>query len=232
MLQTIKAYRRQFADYGWLKTHWLFSFSEYYDPNNIQFGNLRVFNDDIIAPKSGFPTHSHREIEIVTIVLAGEITHQDSTGAKEVIKAGDVQRMSAGRGIAHSEFNLGQEPVHLYQIWFYPNISNVQPGYEQKTFASILEKNALIPLVSGKNVADVVKINSDASIYVAELDSDRTLEFKTDKSRGTFIYITEGDLEINGQRFKSKDQARIGQEQVLHLKAYEPTKFLLIDVSL
>ena len=117
MIHVIRADDRHFTDFGWLKTYWLFSFSEYYDPVNIQFGALRVFNDDVVAPHTGFGTHPHQEMEIITIVLDGEVTHEDSLGTKAVIRAGDVQRMSAGTGIRHSEFNLGEVPAHFYQIW-------------------------------------------------------------------------------------------------------------------
>ena len=116
MIHVIRADERHFTDFGWLKTYWLFSFSEYYDPTNIQFGALRVFNDDVVAPHTGFGTHPHEDMEIITIVLDGEVTHEDSLGTKAVIRAGDVQRMSAGTGIQHSEFNLGEAPVHFYQI--------------------------------------------------------------------------------------------------------------------
>lgn len=129
MIKIIPKGKRHFSDFGWLKTYWLFSFSDYFDPDNTRFGALRVFNDDIVAPGTGFPTHPHREMEIITIVLEGEITHKDSMGNKMVIRAGDVQRMSAGTGIIHSEFNLGDEPVHFYQIWIYPDEAELQPGY-------------------------------------------------------------------------------------------------------
>ncbi len=117
MIDIIKADQRHFSDFGWLQTYWLFSFSSYFDPQNIRFGSLRVFNDDVVNPGTGFPTHPHEEMEIITIVLEGEMTHQDSMGNKTVIKAGDVQRMSAGTGLTHSEYNLAEKPVHFYQIW-------------------------------------------------------------------------------------------------------------------
>ena len=121
MIEIVKAGARHLSDFGWLKTYWLFSFSDYYDPRNIQFGALRVFNDDVVQPGTGFPTHPHEEMEIVTIVLDGEMTHQDSMGNKTVIRTGDVQRMSAGTGLTHSEYNLADRPVHFYQIWIFPD---------------------------------------------------------------------------------------------------------------
>jgi redox-sensitive bicupin YhaK (pirin superfamily) len=230
MLQIIKAENRHFGDFGWLKTYWLFSFSNYYDPNNLQFGTLRVFNDDVILPGTGFNTHSHQEMEIVTIVLNGEITHKDSIGTQDVVKKGEVQRMSAGTGIAHSEHNLGDQPLHIYQIWLYPNVSQLKPSYEQKSFANFDQKNQFLPLVSGQGLPDVVKIYSDANIYLAEIEANQILDFKTDQSRGTFVYITNGDITINNQRLTSKDQARIVNEDGLQFQAYAPTSLILIDV--
>ena len=123
MIEVTKANERHLSNFGWLKTYWLFSFSSYFDPHNIQFGALRVFNDDVVEPGTGFPTHPHEEMEIITIVINGEMTHEDSMGNKTIIRAGDVQRMSAGTGLTHSEFNLADEPVHFYQIWIYPDKS-------------------------------------------------------------------------------------------------------------
>ena len=134
MIEIIKADRRHFSDFGWLKTYWLFSFSGYFDPQNIQFGALRVFNDDVVDPGTGFPTHPHEEMEIVTIVLEGEMTHADSMGNKAKIEAGDVQRMSAGAGLAHSEFNLAEKPVHFYQIWMFPDKAGLTPSYDQRHY--------------------------------------------------------------------------------------------------
>ena len=156
MIQVIRADERHFTDFDWLKTYWLFSFSEYYDPTNIQFGALRVFNDDVVAPHTGFGTHPHEEMEIITIVLDGEVTHEDSLGTKAVMRAGDVQRMSAGTGIHHSEFNLGEVPAHFYQIWIYPDTSGLPPSYDQKSFAGTVWTNRLVPVASGQGVPDVV----------------------------------------------------------------------------
>src|SRR5210317_1860784 len=146
MIEIIKADERHFSDFGWLKTYWLFSFSNYFDPHNIQFGALRVFNDDVVEPGTGFPTHPHEEMEIVTVVLDGEITHEDSMGNKSVIRKGDVQRMSAGTGLTHSEFNLADKPVHFYQIWILPDQRGLSPSYDQKRFDTGLVKNRVYPV--------------------------------------------------------------------------------------
>ena len=230
-MKIIRADERHFSDYGWLQTHWLFSFSDYYDPTNLRFGALRVFNDDVVQPKSGFPTHPHREMEIVTTVLSGELTHEDTTGGRGVIRAGEVQRMSAGTGIAHSEFNLSDEPVHLYQIWIFPDEKGLKPGYEQRSFSAVSKKNRLLPVASGQGLADTVAIHSDATIYMSELEAGRSIDYEANISRGVFVYVTGGTLSINGERLQSKDQARIGTEGRISIKAEEDASLILIDVS-
>jgi len=228
--QIIRAERRHFSDEGWLKTHWLFSFSDYYDPENVQFGALRVFNDDVVAPSTGFPPHTHKEFEIVTTVLSGEVTHEDSMGNRAVVKAGDAQRMSAGTGITHSEYNLGDGPLHLYQIWIFPGVKGLKPSYDQKSFYPESRKNRLLPIVSGQGLPGAVTMHADASIYMADLDLGKTMEFKTNESRCIFVYVTTGYIEVNDEMLKTNDQARIIREAALKLKAREATNLILIDV--
>ncbi len=229
-VRIIKASERHFADRGWLKTYWLFSFSDYYDPDNIQFGALRVFNDDVVEPGTGFPTHPHREMEIITIVLSGEITHRDSMGNVAVIKPGDVQRMSAGVGLTHSEFNLADEPVHFYQIWIFPDQSHLPPSYDQRHFEPAAWENRLLPVASGQGFQNVVTFSTDATIYRADLDAGRGVDFDTDGSRRVFAYVTSGALSINGTRIDASDQARIDSDAPLRLEAHERTQLVLIDV--
>jgi len=231
MIKIIKADRRHFSGYGWLKTHWLFSFSNYYDPENIQFGALRVFNDDEVQPGTGFPTHPHREMEIITIVLSGEITHEDSMGNKSVIKAGDVQRMSAGTGLTHSEVNRGDRPAHFHQIWFYPEAFGLEPSYEQKSFSDSSWKNYICPIASGKGFQDVVTMNANATVFRAELHSGRSLSFDTDSTRRLFVYVMSGDLEINAQKLSECDQARIDDVADLSLKTEGGAHFIIVDVA-
>jgi len=230
MIQLIPAEKRHFTDFGWLKTYWLFSFSNYYDPQNIQFGPLRVFNDDVVLPGYGFPTHPHREMEIITIVLSGEITHEDSMGNKNVIHAGEVQRMSAGMGITHSEFNRSDHSVRFYQIWIYPDIPGLKPSYDQRAYDFSDWNNKLLPVASGKGMTDVVTFNADATIYRAELDASRILEFNTNEFRRTFVYLTAGRLCINGTILESNDQARIDLEDCIKISAEENSSFVLIDL--
>lgn len=230
MIQIIRADKRHFSDFGWLKTYWLFSFSSYYDPNNIQFGALRVFNDDVVEPGTGFPTHPHEEMEIITIVLEGQITHQDSMGNKSVIQQGDVQRMSAGTGLTHSEFNLANEPVHFYQIWIFPDERGLSPSYDQKRFDVALWKNTLYPVASGQDIPNTVTFHTNATIYLADLDASKDINYKTTQSRRIFVYVTSGEININSQKLSEKDQARIDLEDIVQIKALKPSSLILIDV--
>jgi len=231
MIRIIPSDKRHFSDFGWLKTYWLFSFSSYFDPENIQFGALRVFNDDIVAPGTGFPTHPHREMEIITIVLEGEITHKDSMGNKMVIRAGDVQRMSAGTGLTHSEFNLGDEPVHFYQVWIYPDQQKLKPSYEQNTFAREQWQNRLLPVASGQeNIDGTVEFHTDATIYRSELEKGIEIVFPVSETRRVFVYVTEGELNINGRTLEKHAQGRIDLEKELKIEALSDSHFILIDV--
>ncbi len=229
-IQIIKADTRHFSDFGWLKTYWLFSFSSYFDPHNIQFGALRVFNDDIVQPDTGFPTHPHEEMEIITIVLEGEMTHEDSMGNRTVIRAGDVQRMSAGTGLTHSEFNLAPNPVHFYQIWIFPDKAELSPTYDQKSFRPSEWQNRLFPVASGQNLPGTVTFHTDATIYRCELDKGNEVSLTDTAGRRIFVYLTKGHLSANGNMVASKDQARIDIDEPLILKTDDQADFILIDV--
>lgn len=228
MMDIIPAEKRMGADHGWLKTHYLFSFGDYYDPKNIQFGLIRVFNDDYFGPKSGFPEHPHADMEIITIVLEGEITHEDSMGHKKKVPPGDVQVMTAGSGIEHAEYNEGDKTLHLYQIWLRPSKAGLPPNYEQKTFKPQDWHNKLLAVASGEGKKGAAKISTDATIYRCELDSGKKLEFPS-KGRKVLVYLTNGSLELNGQLLKQCGQARIEGEEKLSIIAKEKTHFVLID---
>ena len=230
MIERIPAEDRHFADFGWLQTYWLFSFAHYYDPRNIQFGALRVYNDDVVASGAGFPTHPHEEMEIITVPLQGELTHKDSMGNKHVIRAGDVQRMSAGTGLTHSEYNLGTEPVRFYQIWIFPDQKGLAPTYDQKTFSPELWKNRLMPIASGQGHPGTVMFHTDAAIYRCELDEGQTVRFDTDDARRIFIYNTQGRFAVNGEVIRYRDQARIDEVTSLEIVAEKHSDFMLIDV--
>ncbi len=229
-IEIIKAEKRYFSDFGWLKTYWIFSFSNYFDPRNVQFGALRVFNDDIVEPGTGFPTHPHKEMEIVTIVLDGEITHEDSMGNRSIIRSGDVQRMSAGTGLTHSEFNLALKPVHLYQIWIVPDKARLCPTYDQKSFEPHQWKNRLLPVASGQNLPDTVTFHTDATIYRCNLDNGMEVAFQNTTHRRIFVYMTNGHLSVNGHYMSPKDQARIDIGEPLIFKADDQADFVMIDV--
>ncbi len=227
----IKADQRHFSNQGWLKTYWLFSFSNYYDPENIQFGALRVFNDDVVVGDGeGFPMHPHQEMEIITLVLDGEITHEDSMGNKTVIRPGEVQRLSAGTGITHSEFNLGKVPVHLYQIWILPGQKRLKPSYDQKRFDPEQWHNHLLPVASGQKLDGSVSFHADATIYRCRLDSGKNISLPLRDNRGIFIYPASGELSVNGENLRAHDQARIGSGKTVNLGAVQTTEFILIDV--
>jgi quercetin 2,3-dioxygenase len=231
MVQLIKSAERHHASHGWLNSYFLFSFADYYDPTNMSFGPLRVFNDDYIAPRSGFPMHPHSEMEIVTIVLKGEITHKDSIGNEKVIKAGEVQRMTAGTGITHSEENKTDEELHLYQLWFLPNRRGLQPSYEQKKMDFLDASNELVPLATGQKVLeDVIYMNSNSTIYYANLNSDKEIDFKTFDIRKTLIYVTEGHMFVNGMEVRSNDQLRLDKLDMIKIRAAKNTSFVLIDL--
>jgi redox-sensitive bicupin YhaK (pirin superfamily) len=209
------------APASWLSSYFLFSFADYFDRNNQHFGPLRVFNDDTVAPQNGFPQHPHSEMEIVTLVLEGEVSHEDTIGNRTAIVAGEVQRMTSGTGLAHSEMNRQDKPLHLYQLWFIPSQKGLAPSYEQKDLGFITGQRVL---------DDVVYMNSNSTIYWASLDTDKVIVFKTFPIRLTFIYVKQGSLVVNGTTLGPSDQARISSEDVLEITATHDAQFILIDL--
>ncbi len=234
MIRIIPAQARHLGDSGWLKSYMLFSFSNYYDPDNIQFGSLRAFNDDTVQPGRGFSTHPHSDMEIISVVLEGEITHEDNMGNSGTLGKGDVQRISAGTGIMHSELNRGHEPLHFYQIWILPSRSGLEPVYSQKKFEEQEWRNQLLPLASGKGLEKALRINADATIYRSSLEKGHIIHLNLQKDSRIFVYMSVGELSINGQRIGKGDQARIDVEQAIHMESVSsgaPAEFILIDVS-
>jgi quercetin 2,3-dioxygenase len=231
MINVIPASKRHHASHGWLNSYFLFSFADYYDFENMQWGPLRVFNDDYIAGNSGFPAHPHSEMEIVTIVLEGAVSHTDSMGNKEQVRAGEVQRMTAGTGLRHAEANDSDDELHLYQLWFIPNKRGLAPSYEQKAIDFLKEKNELIPLVSGQKVLeDVVFINSNSTIYYANLENEKEIDFKTFPIRKGLLYVTSGELFVNGVQVQKNDQVRTADVDAIRIKANADSSFILIDL--
>jgi len=230
MIQKIKAADRFHIESDWLSAYWLFSFDRYYDPANINFGPLRVFNHDTVAPRSGFPTHPHREMEIVTYILEGELTHTDSTGGRGVIHAGEVQRMTAGTGVAHSEINASKEKARLLQMWVTPAEYGLTPSYEQKQFTPEDRAARLFPIASGDKAGGAVHINQDATFYVSSLKPGKVVELSMEKGRRAFVYVIEGEIELNGETFEEGDQARITETAKIQIRGLKPSEIILIDL--
>jgi redox-sensitive bicupin YhaK (pirin superfamily) len=231
MIQVHSAASRYSADHGWLKSNFSFSFGDYYDPNNTRFGPLRVFNDDTVQAGRGFGAHPHREMEIVSVVLKGELKHEDSTGHSAVTSYGEVQRMSAGTGIIHSEVNPGVEDVELMQIWFTPNESGIAPSYETTKFDTGLMKNALLPIVSHQSGEHISLIHQDLTMYMSELESGHAIEFTQEPGRRIYVFVIEGALTLNGDTgLNRRDAARIEQTPDLKIESAAGAQFLLIDL--
>jgi hypothetical protein len=221
------------ANFGWLDSKHTFSFGRYYDPEQMGFGNLRVINEDRVQPGQGFGTHSHKDMEIISYVLEGALEHKDSIGNGSVIRPGDVQRMSAGTGIAHSEFNASQtEPVHFLQIWIVPHQAGIEPSYEQKHFP-VAEKQGKLKLVASPDGKDnSVKIHQDAYLYVAVLNEGNRANHPTNNTRSIWIQIARGSVEVNGQILQAGDGAGITQETDIELIATsDNTEVLLFDLG-
>lgn len=231
MTKIIKAQERFHAESDWLSTYWLFSFDRYYDPNNVQFGPLRVFNDDVIQPASGFGTHPHREMEIVTYVLKGALSHKDSTGGLGIISAGEVQRMTAGTGIAHSEYNASdKDPVHLLQMWVLPAEPELKPSYEQKQFTLEQREGVLLAIASGQGKTDAVKVHQDVTFYVSSVRPGDQISHELAQGRRAYLYVIDGDVAVNDYRLSAGDQARITNETRLEISSSSASEIILIDL--
>ena len=232
MIRIRRSTERGHADHGWLDTFHTFSFADYYDAAHEQFHALRVMNEDRVAPGMGFGTHGHKDMEIVTIVLEGALEHKDSLGNGEVLRPGELQRMSAGTGIRHSEFNpSATDPVHLYQIWLLPERNGLPPSYEQKAFAKGEQHNAL-RLVASPDARDgSLTIHQDARIYLSQIDANKTISHTLKKGRAAWLQTLRGALEVNGQRLEAGDGAAIESETDLQLKAAADAEIVLFDLA-
>jgi quercetin 2,3-dioxygenase len=231
MMQIKKADERFHADGGWLSTYWLFSFDYYYDPDNMSFGPLRVFNDDVIQPDSGFGMHGHKDMEIVTYVLKGALDHKDSTGGEGKIAVGEVQRMTAGTGIRHSEYNHSKdEAVHLLQMWVLPDRNGLTPSYEQKQFTNEERTGVLLPVASGQGLDGAVKVNQDVTFYVAKALPGQPLSHPLGERRRAFLYVIDGEVSVNDRALSSGDQARITETAQLDFVAARESEIILIDL--
>ncbi len=232
MITLRRSKERGGGDYGWLNTKHTFSFSDYWDPRWMGFRSLRVINEDYVAPASGFPTHPHSDMEIITYVLEGQLEHKDSLGTGSVILPGDGQRMTAGRGIRHSEYNPSKtEPVHLYQIWLLPEKKGLEPSYEQKSFPTE-EKQGKLRLIASPDAKDgSVKIRQDARLYVSLLKPGEEVTHAFGTHRHGWLQVAKGSVEVNGQSFEQGDGAAISDEPKLNIKGAQDSEVLLFDLA-
>jgi len=232
MLTIRRSGERGGGDYGWLNTKHTFSFSDYWDEKWMGFRSLRVINEDWVAPNNGFPTHPHRDMEIITYVLSGQLEHKDSLGTGSVILPGDGQRMTAGRGIRHSEYNPSStEKVHLLQIWILPDKQGYEPGYEQKTFPEA-EKRGKLRLVASRDGAEgSVKIHQDAKLFVTLLASGEEVRHQLGAKRHAWLQVAKGEVLLNGQKLQHGDGAAVSDEKELTIKGMKDAEVLLFDLA-
>jgi redox-sensitive bicupin YhaK (pirin superfamily) len=232
MITVRRAGERGHEDYGWLDTQHTFSFGEYHDPRHMGFRTLRVINEDRVRPESGFGTHSHRDMEIVSYVLGGELGHKDSMGTGSVIRPGDVQRMSAGTGVTHSEWNHSKtEPVHFLQIWILPERRGLEPSYEQKTLAPAETQNRLRLVASADGRDGSVTVHQDAQLHVARLDAGKEIAHALAAGRHAWVQVARGTVELNGTALAAGDGAAVSDEGALAIRASEPSEILLFDLA-
>jgi len=232
MLTVRPSAQRGYADHGWLQSFHSFSFAGYHDPQHMGWGNLRVINEDWIAPGTGFGTHGHRDMEIITYVVAGNLAHKDSMGNVKGIPPGDVQRMSAGRGVQHSEFNHApNETTHLLQIWIEPNVRGIAPGYEQKTFVAE-EKQGQLRLVASPDAAlGSVLIHADARLYSGLFDGGQIADLAIDPQRKAYVQVVRGELEVNGVRITAGDAALLEGEALIRIAHGKDAEVLVFDLQ-
>ena len=223
---------RGYADHGWLKSFHSFSFAGYYDPAHMGFGNLRVINEDRIAAGKGFGTHVHRDMEIISYVLSGELAHKDSMGNVKGIPPGDVQRMSAGTGVQHSEFNHAEgQTTHFLQIWIEPNVTGIPPSYEQKTFSDSDKRGALRLVASPDGAQGSVTIHADARVYAGLFDGEETADMALNPQRKTYVHLVRGELQVNGQALKAGDALQLEAENRLQLSHGKTAEVLVFDLA-
>jgi len=232
MLQIRRSQERGYADHGWLRSYHSFSFAGYFDPAHMGFGNLRVINEDRVAAGAGFGTHGHRDMEIISYVLSGELAHKDSMGNVESIPPGDVQRMSAGRGVMHSEFNhKADQTTHFLQIWIEPNVKGIEPGYEQKSFAEGDKRGKLRLVASPDGAEGSVLVHADARLRAGLFDGDEEATLALDEKRKTYVHLVRGELEVNGQKLVGGDAAKLEGESQLRLAAGKDAEVLVFDLQ-
>lgn len=231
MMQIRKSKERGGGDHGWLKSQHTFSFADYYDPENMGFSALRVINEDYIAGGTGFPTHPHRDMEIITVVLSGAVAHRDTMGNEAQVRPGEVQLMSAGTGVAHSEYNpLPKDVLHLLQIWILPDKAGHKPGYGQKSFADELKVKNWVLAVSGDGRDGSLKMNQDAELWLGRLDAGQQLKKDLNPKRNYWIQITKGDLTIDGEKLSAGDGVALRQSEAAELASSQGAEMIFFNL--
>ena len=232
MINIRRSNERGHANHGWLDTNFTFSFADYYDPRFMGFRDLRVINEDLIEPAQGFPKHGHRDMEIITYMISGELSHRDSMGNADTIRPSEIQRMTAGTGILHSEYSSLTDRTHLLQIWILPEKKNLQPGYEQKLFARE-EKQGKLRLVASNGGDDgSVHINQDVKLYASNLANGEEISLDLAHGRHAWIQLISGSLDVNGEKLEPGDGAAISEEKSLKINALaDESEFLLFDLK-
>ena len=226
-----RGHERGFADHGWLKSYHTFSFADYYDPAHMGFGPLRVINEDRVAPGAGFGTHGHRDMEIISYVLEGELAHRDSLGNGSVIRPGDVQRMSAGRGVRHSEFNNSEkEEVHFLQIWIEPDVLSIEPEYEEKRFTEEDKRGRLRLIASPDGHDGSVRIHQDARVYAGLFDGDERAQLELAPKRRAYVHVARGSLVANGEALNAGDALRVTDTSAISIERGQGAEVLVFDL--
>ena len=232
MLQLRRSSDRGYADHGWLQSFHSFSFAGYFDPAFMGWGNLRVINEDRVAPGTGFGTHGHRDMEIISYVLQGNLAHQDSMGNVKGIPAGDIQRMSAGTGVRHSEFNHAPSDItHFLQIWIEPNVSGIAPEYDQRPIPESLKRGRLALLASPDGASDSIRIHADACLYAGLFDADERASLDLDPNRKAYVHLVRGKLMVNGVTLHGGDALMVADESALHFSQGEAAEVLVCDLE-
>ena len=232
MITLRKSGDRGYADHGWLKSFHTFSFAGYHDAAHMGYGNLRVINEDRVAAGRGFGTHGHRDMEIISYVMSGELAHKDSMGNARGIPPGDVQRMSAGTGVQHSEFNHAEgQTTHFLQIWIEPNVTGIPPSYEQKTIPEVEKRGALRLVASPDGALGSVTLHADARLYAGLFNGDEAATLDLSPQRKTWVQMVRGGLDVNGQTLQAGDAAAVESESQLHLTAGQDAEVLVFDLA-
>lgn len=232
MFSIRKSGERGYADHGWLKSRHTFSFANYFDPKQMGFKNLRVINEDKIAGGTGFGSHPHSDMEIISYVVQGALEHKDSMGTKAIIRPGEVQRMSAGTGVIHSEINAQiNEETHFFQIWITPNIKGAIPGYGQKSFENELNTKSLVHVISKDGRDSSIEINQDADMFISRLKKDEDFDYIIRPERGLWLQVVKGHIETAGNTLKSGDALSTLDEPLIKIKAIEDSEIILFDLA-